>query len=140
MKSINKTKFEVKIIEVNEEIKYYNYIQTTDFLLLNFDLLNRESYENIDSQWKTYLMDKVGYSNRIYLLGNYIEKGHHLTTRQEIEDFINSDENIKIEYFEIGGFSDKELVDFFDDRIIKAVSERLKCAPSKNNDGSCIIY
>jgi len=110
--------------------------------MLNFDLLNRDSYEDIDNRWKNYLINKVEYSNRLYLLGNYIKKGHHLTDRQEIDDLINDENiNIKIEYVEIGGFSDEELVKFFDNKILKALEEKIKNKPTKENEsGSCDIF
>lgn len=109
--------------------------------MINFDLLNRESYEDIDNRWKNYLIDKVEYSNRLYLLGNYTKKGHHLTDMQEIDDLIK-DDNIKIDYFEIGNFTDDDLVKFFDDKILKAFQDNLKNKPSKNDCemGSCVIF
>ena len=100
--------------------------------MINFDLLSRESYEDIDFRWKNYLIEKVEYSNRLYLLGNYAKKGQFLTDRQEIDDLIK-DENIKIDYFEIGHFTDEELVKFFDERILRAHQDKLKNRPEKDD-------
>jgi hypothetical protein len=108
--------------------------------MLNFDLLNRDSYEDIYNRWKNFIINKLEYTKRIYLLGNYTKKGHHLTDRQEIDDLIN-DENIRIDYHEIGNFSNEELVKFFDDIIFKAMQDKINDKPSKdNNSGSCIIF
>lgn len=108
--------------------------------MLIFDLLNRETYEDIYNRWKNFIINKLEYTNRLYLLGNYNKKGHHLTDRQEIDDLI-SDENIRIDYYEIGSYSNEDLVKFFDDLILKAHQDKINNKPSKdNNSGSCIIY
>lgn len=130
----------MKIYEVNEEEKYYDYIKGTDFILLNFDLLNRDSYEDIDSRWKNYIIKQMEYTKKVYLLGNYKKKEEHLTDRKEIDDLL-SDENIKIDYFEIGGFTDEELVKFFDNRILMALQDKMNNKDDdKNKAGSCLIF
>ena len=54
---------------------------------------------------------------------------------------ILTEKNIKIEYVEIGGFSDEELVKFFDNKILKALEEKIKNKPTKENEsGSCDIF
>ena len=87
---------------MNEPIKHYDYIKNTEFIFLIFDILNRSSYEDIVEIWKDYLMDKVNYTNKLFLLGNYYKEDEHMTEKKEIEELIESikqEKNFTIYYF-----------------------------------------
>ena len=130
---------------MNEPIKHYDYIKNTEFIFLIFDILNRSSYEDIVEIWKDYLMDKVNYTNKLFLLGNYYKEDEHMTEKKEIEELIESikqEKNFTIDYFEIGNLSDEKLMEFLDDKILKANNEKKKTKQNHKDDnsGSCMIF
>lgn len=145
-KTINRINFRIKVYEVNEPVRHYDYIKNTAFIFIIFDFLSRESFEDIVEIWKVYLIDTVGYSNKLFLLGNYFKEGEKLTEKNEIDELlkeIEEEKGVKIEYFDIGAYQDQKLVELFDDKIYKMyleMTKNSKSSKSNHDSGSCSAF
>lgn len=131
---------------MSEPAKYYDYIKNTDFIFLIFDFAERKTFESIIDVWKGYLIDKVEYANKLYLLGNQFKNEEFLTTRiEEVQDLIkeiNQEKGVNIEFFDIGNMSNDKLIEFIDDKILIVYEEKKKSKPNKSDpsSGSCFIF
>jgi len=82
----------------------------------------------------------------LFLLGNYFKEGKKKTEQREIDDLlkeIKDEKGVQIDYFEIGKYTDSEIVDLIDKKIINSYLEKKTSSKSSrgcNEAHSCCVF
>jgi hypothetical protein len=109
-----------------------------------FDLNNRNSFDNLNDYWLTFIRDDCAFSGDIYILGNYTEDSNSvLTQKEEINDMIDKS-GISAKYIEYGNKSKEEIVKMLDDLVIYLQDKEEKSSKTDKNKAesfkNCAIF
>ena len=96
----------------NENYEYTNYYKNADFIIMGYDVTNKQSFEEIKSFWYDKIKENTQ-TNSIYLLGNKIDLQKNI--KVDLNDVNNFSVSHKIKHFSISVKNGKNIQNFIDD-------------------------
>jgi len=90
----------------------YNYYKFADCIIMGYDIINKQSFEEIKSFWYNKIKEK-NKTNLIYLLGNKIDLKDNIEINEnEVKEFTDTN---KIKYFSISVKNNINIQNLIDD-------------------------